>query len=69
MPTGRVKYFKPEKGYGFIEPDGGAGEVFVHVSNCAEDVETLLVGQRVEFDQRTSPRSGKQEAVAVELVD
>lgn len=49
-----------------LEPDGGVSDVFV--SNCAEDGETLLVGQPVAFYQRRSPRSGKQEAIAVELL-
>jgi CspA family cold shock protein len=57
----------PTKGFGFITKDDG-DEIFVHISNCARDLEELVQGQRVRFDEQTSKRSGKPEATAVELL-
>ena len=68
MSTGIVKMFNADKGYGFIKPDDGAADLFVHIRSCAEDIEELRKGQRVRFDQRTSSRSGKPEAFAVALI-
>jgi cold shock protein len=52
MPTGTVKWFNPDKGYGFITPDEGSSDLFVHFSAIAdsENFRTLDEGQRVEFD-------------------
>lgn len=50
MPTGTVKWFKNEKGYGFIAQDGG-NDVFVHFSSIMSDgFKTLNEGDRVEFE-------------------
>ncbi len=50
MPTGTVKWFKNEKGYGFIAQDGG-NDVFVHFSSImTEGFKTLNEGDRVEFE-------------------
>ncbi|MFV0524605.1 MAG: cold-shock protein [Acidimicrobiales bacterium] len=50
MPTGTVKFFNAEKGYGFISRDG-ADDVFVHFTNIIGDgYKTLDEGQQVEFD-------------------
>jgi len=60
MPeTGTVKFFNNEKGFGFIKPDGGAKDVFVHVSAVqASGLGSLEEGQKVSFD--TEPdRMGK----------
>ena len=67
MATGTVKFFKADKGYGFIDRDDGV-EIFVHINNCAEDLDELVEGQRIRFDEQTSPRNGKPEAVEVELL-
>ncbi|MQY13024.1 hypothetical protein SRB5_31640 [Streptomyces sp. RB5] len=48
MPTGKVKWFNSEKGFGFLSRDDG-GDVFVHSSVLPAGVETLKPGQRVEF--------------------
>ncbi len=54
--TGTVKWFNPEKGYGFIARDDG-GEVFVHHSSIqTEGYRTLYEGQPVEFDIEESPK-------------
>jgi CspA family cold shock protein len=56
MPVGTVKFFDVNKGYGFIIPDGGGSDVFVHISAVER---TLSEGQRVHFDTEISRRSGK----------
>jgi CspA family cold shock protein len=51
MAIGTVKFFNIAKGFGFIEPEGGAKDVFVHVSAVDKsDLGTLTEGQRVSFD-------------------
>ncbi len=51
MATGTVKWFNPAKGFGFIEPEGGDKDVFVHVSALEQaGMSTLTEGQRVSYD-------------------
>ena len=51
MATGTVKWFNPGKGYGFIQPEDGGRDVFVHVSAVERaGMNTLREGQRVSFD-------------------
>src|SRR6476661_1705680 len=51
MATGTVKWFNSEKGFGFIEQDGGGADVFAHYSNiAAQGYRELQEGQRVSFD-------------------
>jgi cold shock protein len=51
MSTGKVKWFNESKGYGFIEPEGGGRDVFVHYSGIqGEGYKTLSEGQPVEFE-------------------
>jgi CspA family cold shock protein len=62
---GTVKMFSNEKGYGFIKPDDGSDDVFIHHSNIVMDgYKTLTEEQRVEFDTQPG-RNGKTEAVDV----
>ena len=63
MPTGTVKWFNTQKGYGFIQPDDGSRDVFVHISAVQRaGLETLRDGQRISYEMATDRRSGKQSA-------
>lgn len=62
MPTGTVKWFNPTKGYGFIQPEQGGNDVFVHISALERaGLTTLNEGQRVSYDMATE--KGKTSAV------
>ncbi len=51
MPTGTVKWFNPDKGYGFIPPEGGGNDVFVHVSAVQKaGLQSLNKNQRVSYE-------------------
>ena len=51
MATGTVKWFSEQKGYGFVVPDDGSKDLFVHYSNIeAEGYRTLQEGQKIEFE-------------------
>ena len=53
MPIGKVKFFNAQKGYGFIAPEDGTKDVFVHHSNIAGNgFKSLAEGAKVEFEQR-----------------
>src|SRR5256884_9752806 len=66
VPTGRVKWYDTEKGFGFLTRDDG-GDVFVHKAALPSGVDELKTGQRVEFGVIES-RKGNQ-AMAVKLLD
>ncbi len=56
MPTGTVKWFNPAKGYGFIGPDDGSVDVFVHISAVEEaGLKILTEGQKVEYEVVSQP--------------
>ena len=57
MPTGTVKFFNAQKGYGFIAPESGDSDVFVHISAVEQaGLSTLAEGQNVSFDIVTTDR-------------
>ncbi len=57
MATGNVKWFNESKGFGFITPDDGSKDVFVHFSAIASDgFRTLAEGQQVTFDVEDGPK-------------
>lgn len=66
--TGRVKWFNSQKGYGFIVPDNGGKELFVHFSAIeSSGYKTLKEGQRVEFEIEQSDKGDK--AVNVKVIE
>lgn len=63
MTTGVVKFFNTTKGFGFIQPDTGGADVFVHISAVERSgMSTLAEGQKVSFDVVKDNRSGKSAA-------
>ena len=63
MPTGTVKFFNEQKGYGFIAPEDGGGDAFVHISAVERaGMSTLNQDQRVSYELETD-RRGKTSAV------
>jgi cold shock protein len=60
MTTGTVKFYNDQKGYGFIQPDDGGKDVFVHATALERaGIRSLREGQKVSFDTQTDSRSGK----------
>jgi CspA family cold shock protein len=63
MAVGTVKWFNEQKGFGFIQPDGGGNDVFVHISAVERaGMRGLAEGQKVSYEMETDKRSGKQSA-------
>lgn len=66
MANGKVKWFNPDKGYGFIQPEEGGKDVFVHISALERaGINTLKDDQRVKYD--LEEQKGKTSAVNIEL--
>lgn len=60
MPVGTVKFFNTQKGFGFIQPEDGSKDVFVHISAVERaNLGTLQEGQKVQFEKVTDRRTGK----------
>ncbi len=68
MPTGVVKWFNPAKGFGFIVPDEGGNDVFVHASTLRAGLQSLNEGQKVEYELVPS-RDGKFAAENLVVLD
>jgi cold shock protein len=67
MATGSVKWFNPDKGFGFIQPEGGGKDVFVHITAVqAAGLSGLNDGQRVSFE--VVKERGKEAAANLKLV-
>jgi CspA family cold shock protein len=69
MAVGTVKFFNTTKGFGFIQPDDGATDVFVHVSAVERaGMRSLVEGQKVQYDVVKDNRSGKSSAENLQAV-
>jgi CspA family cold shock protein len=63
MTTGTVKWFNPDKGYGFIQPDDGGKDVFVHISAVEQSgLRNLQEGQKINYEVIADKRTGKSAA-------
>jgi CspA family cold shock protein len=68
MAQGTVRMFRTDKGFGFIVPDDGGNDVFVHVSDLEKTgLLSLVIGQKVTFDIEADKRSGRPQAVNVHV--
>ena len=69
MPTGTVKWFNPTKGFGFISPEDGSNDAFVHISTVERaGLSTLNEGQTVSYELEAG-RNGKSAAVNLSIID
>ena len=67
MPTGKVKWFNKTKGFGFIAPDDGGKDIFVHISALERSgIDNLADDQKVSFEM-SSGRDGRESADNIEL--
>jgi CspA family cold shock protein len=68
MASGTVKFFNADKGFGFISPNGGGSDIFVHISALqASGIQSLRDGQKVSFDTEPDQRGKGPKAVNIEL--
>ena len=69
MQFGTVKWFNSQKGFGFIQPDEGGNDVFVHISAVERaGMQSLNEGQKVSFDVEKDQRTGKSSAANLKAV-
>ncbi len=69
MPTGTVKWFNPTKGFGFIEPEDGSKDAFVHISAVERaGLSGLREGQKVSYELQAG-KNGKQSAENLSVED
>ena len=69
MPTGTVKFFNSDKSFGFISPDNGGPDVFVHISSVEQSgMSTLSDNQKVSFETQPDPRGKGPKAVNLRAV-
>jgi cold shock protein len=68
VATGTVKWFNDQKGYGFIQPDSGGKDVFVHVSAVERaGLRGLAEGQKISYEVEADRRTGKESAVDLKV--
>ena len=69
MNTGTVKFYNSQKGFGFIQPDDGQQDVFVHATALERaGISTLDDGQKVSYDTEVDSRSGKTAVSTIEVL-
>ena len=69
MPSGHVKFFNADRGFGFIVPDGGGSDVFVHIHEVeADGLKILVAGQSVAYEVGPA-RDGRSKAVNLRLLN
>ncbi len=69
MPTGTVKWFNPTKGFGFIEPEDGSKDAFVHISAVERaGLSTLSEGQKVSYELQVG-QNGKSSAENLSIIE
>jgi CspA family cold shock protein len=69
MITGTVKWFNAQKGFGFIAPDNGGTDAFVHISAVERSgIGDLYEGQKLSFELVSDPKSGKMAADRLQVV-
>jgi len=63
MTTGTVKWFNATKGFGFIQPDNGGSDVFIHISVVEQSgMRSIVEGQKISYDVQRDNKSGKMSA-------
>lgn len=68
MTTGTVKWFNETKGYGFIAPENGSADVFVHISAIQQaGLHSLQEGDKLGFELQQDQRSGKSSAINLQM--
>jgi len=68
MTTGTVKWFNSQKGFGFIQPEDGSSDVFVHISAVERaGLSSLAEGQKVRYEVKTDKMRGKVSAESLSL--
>lgn len=68
MATGTVKWFNETKGYGFIQPDAGGKDVFIHISAVQRaGLQGLKDGQKISYEIEADRRSGKESATNIKV--
>jgi CspA family cold shock protein len=70
MATGTVKWYNSTKGYGFIQPDDGGKDVFVHVTAVeVSELNSLDEGQKIAFEVERDRKTGKESATQLKAAD
>jgi len=69
MPTGKLKKFVPDKGFGFITPDDNGDDIFAHTMQLTGDEKSLRGGERVTFESEWDEKKGKNRASSWSVID
>ena len=68
MLTGKVKWFNPQKGYGFISPDDGKKDIFIHISSLEKsEINSLNENDKVSYDEARN--NGKVSAANIKIIN